>query len=202
MRVKKIEYIILMKTSHKKMVNETFIKYINFENISTYLFLSFLGNLNLEFRPSETTLSNSRMCKQLLENKYHVLFKIINNNEIYNPLTIVKNRRNDLAREGSDHSLGSSEKYGGGNSNRLISGRIKSRGSLPRRKELSIWYVSHMEIIKDFEQRNTLEVFPGKQIVRTNNHGESNDDKYYQKKRQKYPQLSQIFSPPPIQEIQ
>ncbi|CAB4419474.1 unnamed protein product [Rhizophagus irregularis] len=58
---------------------------------------------------SEATITNSTMCKQFLENKYHILFKIINNNGVYNPLTIVKIRKNDLPRDGSDHSLGSSE---------------------------------------------------------------------------------------------
>jgi hypothetical protein len=191
-----------MKKLLQEMVKGTFIEYVSlriFQFIDFCLF--FLGNLNFEFRPSETTLSNSKTCKQLLENKYHILFKIINNNGIYNPLNIVKNKRNDFAHEGSDHSLGSSEKYSGGNNNRLISGRIKSRGSLPRHKELrSIWCVSHMEIIKDYEQRNMFDqVCPGKQIVRTDS--QSNDDKY-PKKGQKNSPLLQIFSPPTIQEIQ
>ncbi|RIB22871.1 hypothetical protein C2G38_2172834 [Gigaspora rosea] len=51
------------------------------------------------FFPSETTLSNSRMCKQYLENKYHVIFKIINNNDVYNPLLVVKNRIVDVNNE-------------------------------------------------------------------------------------------------------
>ncbi|RIA92754.1 hypothetical protein C1645_764207 [Glomus cerebriforme] len=146
--------------------------------------------------PSETTLTNSKMCKQFLENKYHVLFKIINNNEVYNPLTIVKNRKKDMTCEESDYNLGSSEKFNGGNSNRIISNRTKSRGSLPRRKS-SIWDVSHMEIIKDYEQRNKF----------VNNYGfnenfnnkdpifkvESESDEI--KKRQKQLHLSQMFNP-------
>jgi hypothetical protein len=148
------------------------------------------------------------MCKQFLENKYHVLFKIINSKGVYNPLAIVKkNRKNDMARDGSDHSLGSSEKSSWGNSNN----RIKLRGSLPRRKESNVWDVSHMEIIKDYEQRNKFDqIHPSKLFVRDNNENfdadkdypiitmESESDEI--KKRQKYLHLSHMFNPPTAQE--
>lgn len=148
------------------------------------------------------------MCKQFLENKYDVLFKIINNNGVYNPLTIVKNRKNDLPRDGSDHSLGSSENSSGGNSRN----KIKLRGSLPRRKESNIWNVSHMEIIKDYEQKNKFDqIHPSRQFVRDNKENFGGDKDYpiikmesesdEIKKRQKYFQLSQMFNPPTTQEM-
>ncbi|GES96219.1 hypothetical protein GLOIN_2v1534145 [Rhizophagus clarus] len=158
---------------------------------------------------SETTLTNSKMCKQYLENKYHVLFKIIDNNGVYNPLTIVKNRKNEMTRDGSDHSLGSSEKSSWGSSNN----RIKLRGSLSRRKESNIWDVSHMEIIKDYEQRNNFDqIHLNKQFVRCNKDNENFEDDNpiikkesesdETKKQQKYLQLSQMFNPPTTQELQ
>ncbi|CAG8537385.1 hypothetical protein RhiirA1_410784 [Rhizophagus irregularis] len=153
---------------------------------------------------SEATITNSTMCKQFLENKYHILFKIINNNGVYNPLTIVKIRKNDLPRDGSDHSLGSSENSSWGNSRN----KIKSRGSLPRHKESNIWNVSHMEIIKDYEQKNKFDqIHPSRQFVRDDKENFDDDKDYPEsesdeiKKRQKYLQLSQMFNPPTTQEM-
>ncbi|CAG8584906.1 2023_t:CDS:10, partial [Dentiscutata heterogama] len=103
------------------------------------------------FYPSETTLSNSRMCKQYLENKYHVIFKIINNNDVYNPLLVVKNRKVDVNNEGiNDHSSISVNKV------RQSINRGKTGGSASRRKTPNPWHVTHMEIIKDYEQRNNI----------------------------------------------
>ncbi|CAG8587339.1 12492_t:CDS:10 [Funneliformis mosseae] len=166
------------------------------------------GNLNIRFHPSETTLSNSRMCKQFLENKYHVLFKIINNNGVYNPLQIIKNRRIDIASDGANHSLGSSEKSSGGSSSRLISNIIKPRKALLHHKETSIWDVSHMEIIKDYEQINKFDqVLLNKQMSSDNGYETNSEVGIYindnvasesdeHKKRLKYRRLSQIFIPP------
>ncbi len=131
------------------------------------------------------------MCKHFLENKYHVLFKIIDNNGVYNPLQIIKNRTNDMVRERSDHSLGPSEKFNGGSSNGLNSNRIKPRGSLLSRKGTSIWDVSHME-------NEQFEVHPNKQIACVNSHEAKNEvDKNFDNKmasEQKH--LFQIFIPP------
>nr|CAG8530113.1 13026_t:CDS:10 [Entrophospora candida] len=47
------------------------------------------------FNPSDATLNNSRMCKQFLETKYDVIFKLINNDHVYNPLQVIKKRNNE-----------------------------------------------------------------------------------------------------------
>ncbi|CAI2171608.1 8949_t:CDS:10 [Funneliformis geosporum] len=161
-------------------------------------------------RKEETTLSNSRMCKQFLGNKYHVLFKIINNNGIYNPLQIIKNRKIDIESEGSVHSKRSSDKSRG-SSNRLISNRMKLRRSLLSHKETRIWDVSHMEAIKDYEQINKFDQVHLNKLMSRNNGYEINSEVGVNFNNQvasepdenkKRLRLSQIFIPPTTQEMQ
>ncbi|CAG8634410.1 10596_t:CDS:10, partial [Cetraspora pellucida] len=123
------------------------------------------------FSPSETTLSNSSDCKQSLENKYHVIFKIINNKDVYNPLLVVKNRKS-------------------------------------HQKTPNPWHVTHMEILKDYEQRNNISDIstPFKnselQVVDNENNDSRNalsrvgSEPSASKRNLPYRRLSQIFIPP------
>ncbi|RIB01017.1 hypothetical protein C2G38_2232107 [Gigaspora rosea] len=119
--------------------------------VSSYFYLLNIISSRLCFFPSETTLSNSRMCKQYLENKYHVILKIINNNDVYNPLLVIKNRIVDVNNERiNDHNSIPNNKIC------QSINRGKAGGPASRRKTPNPWHVTHMKIIKDYEQRNNI----------------------------------------------
>ncbi|CAG8766916.1 1916_t:CDS:10, partial [Cetraspora pellucida] len=155
------------------------------------------------FSPSETTLSNSSSCKQSLENKYHVIFKIINNKDVYNPLLVVKNRKVDVKNEGiNDISSIPANKIKQSISKRKIS------GSESHQKTPNPWHVTHMEILKDYEQRNNISdistPFKNSELQGVDN--ENNDSRNAlsrvgsepsaSKRNLPYRRLSQIFIPP------
>ncbi|CAG8634062.1 12496_t:CDS:10, partial [Gigaspora margarita] len=153
------------------------------------------------FFSSETTLSNSRMCKQYLENKYHVIFKIINNNHVYNPLLVVKNRNVDVNNERiNDRNPISNNKI------RQSINRGKAGGPASRRKAPNPWHVTHMEIIKDYEQRNNISDMSTSDLQNSNynnvDHIPQNviirmgSEPITQKRSLPYRRLSQIFIPP------
>ncbi|CAG8809569.1 9681_t:CDS:2, partial [Racocetra persica] len=154
------------------------------------------------FFPSETTLSNSKECKQYLENKYHVIFKIINNKDIYNPLLVVKNRKVDVNNEGiNDISSISANKIRQSINQRKIS------GSESHRKSPNPWHVTHMEVIKDYEQRNNISdistPFKHSELQDINNENNTRNalsrvgsEPSASKRNLPYRRLSQIFIPP------
>lgn len=99
---------------------------------------------NHGFRQSRITLSKD--CKNYLKSRYDVIFKIINENGVYNPLKCVKNRRADLANNTVDN------KY---NNNDYSTGLISNN-----RGKQNIWNVSPLEILDEYEQRNNIVSIP------------------------------------------
>src|SRR5688500_18061191 len=85
------------------------------------------------------------MCKQFLETKYDVIFKLINNGHVYNPLQVIKKINNE--------KINSSE-----NENDIENSEFDNENSIiiaqQKRNRHSIWQVSHIEILKEYEQNN------------------------------------------------
>ncbi|RHZ44653.1 hypothetical protein Glove_714g15 [Diversispora epigaea] len=96
-------------------------------------------------RPNKITLSKD--CKKFIEEKYYVIFKITNNNGIYNPLKCVRNRRINFTNPDDSNNDSSTS---------LISNRRGKQNNniTGRRKGINVWNISPQEILYEYEQTN------------------------------------------------
>ncbi|KAG9302789.1 hypothetical protein G9A89_009566 [Geosiphon pyriformis] len=96
------------------------------------------------FLPSEPTIAASRACKSFFEKKYSLLFEMIKENQLYNPLQVIRNRQDERSYEGFD-----SNNFWGGNRSGLF--RIRSGGSnSSSRHRKSIWDITTEELLNRY----------------------------------------------------
>ncbi|CAG8432861.1 7349_t:CDS:10 [Diversispora eburnea] len=93
-------------------------------------------------------ITSSKDCKKFFEEKYFTIFKIINNNGIYNPLKCVKNRRINMTNLDDSNNDSSTS---------LISNsRGKNNNIMGRQKGTNIWNISPAEILYEYEKKNNI----------------------------------------------